>query len=419
MNRASRLGELFMPVSQPLTPPAICRVVLKPRRALPFFGRHPWVFSGAIGQIDGGPQPGAVVAVVTHQEEFIAWGLYNPHSKIQVRLYSWNQAELLDEAFWSSRLDEAIHLRRALLNLCGPNSACRLVFSEADRLSGLIVDRYGDWLLVQFTSLALAARRELLLDLLREKLQPAGIWLRTEKGIREAEGLTLADGALFGGDPPRPILIEEHGLSYEVDVVEGQKTGFFLDQRDNRAAFVGYLPAGGRLLDLCCYTGGFSLNALRHGGVGEVLAVDVSASALARAEANAARNGLSGRIEFEKADVFKALEALNAAGRRFDAVVLDPPKLARHAQGAAEALRAYHSLNRLALGVLEPGGVLITCSCSGHVSREMFAGMLAEAAVSSGRSLQVLESRGAAPDHPVSVLCPETAYLKCCIGRAV
>lgn len=349
--------------------------------------------------------------------EFVARGLFNPHSNIQVRLYGWDEAQPLDEAFWRSRLDAAVRLRRDVLKLCGPDSACRLVFSEADSLSGLIVDRYSDWLLVQFTGLALATHREMIVRLLQESLQPAGIWLRTEKGIREAEGLEIADGLLAGQEPPRPLTITEHGLQYGIDVVEGQKTGFFLDQRDNRQAFVRYL-AGGRALDLCTYSGGFAMNAVRHGGASEVLAVDISEGALSLARRNAEINQLSGSIRFEKSDAFKMLEKLRAAGERFETVILDPPKLARHARGLAEAMRGYHSLNRMALEILSPGGMLVTCSCTGHVSREMFAEMLADAATSAKRPLQILEARGPSPDHPTSVHCVETNYLKCYICRA-
>jgi 23S rRNA (cytosine1962-C5)-methyltransferase len=298
----------------------------------------------------------------------------------------------------------------------GQTSACRLVFSEADGLSGLVVDQYGDWLSVQLTSLALASRRDLLTRLLQEKLAPAGIWLRTERGIREAEALEIADGLLSGAAPPRPLLIEEHGLQYGIDIVEGQKTGFFLDQRDNRLAAARYIR-GGRVLDLCCYTAGFAMNAARHGEAREVLAIDVSEPALTMGRANVERNGLAGSIRFEKSDAFKALEDLRGAGERFDVVVLDPPKLARHSRGIPEALRGYHSLNRLAIEVLADDGILVTCSCTGYVERAMFDNMLAEAALSAKRSLQILEVRGAAADHPTAVTCAETDYLKCYIGR--
>ncbi len=392
------------------------KVFLKPRRAQPFFARHPWVFSGAVARAEGNPAPGAEVALVTEHGEFIARGLYNPSSNILVRLYGWDPQAPLDESFWSQRLDEAIRLRRDVLKLVGPTSACRLVFSEADGLSGLVVDRYGDWLSIQLTSLALASRRDLLARLLNEKLAPAGIWLRTEKGIREAEGLEIADGLVSGDKPPRPLIIEEHGLQYGVDVVEGQKTGFFLDQRDNRREFAKYVN-GGRMLDVCCYSAGFAMNAARHGNAREVLAIDVSEPALTTARANVELNGLSQTIRFEKADSFTALEALRGIGEKFDVVVLDPPKLARHARGVPEALRGYHSLNRLAMEVISSDGVLVTCSCTGHVSTEMFEDTLADAARSAKRRLQILEVRHAATDHPTSTTCRETNYLKCYIAR--
>jgi len=334
-----------------------------------------------------------------------------------VRLYGWDTLQPLDEAFWSQRLDEAIRLRRDVLKLCEPDSACRLVFSEADGLSGLVVDRYGDWLSVQLTSLALASRREMLVRLLNEKLSPAGIWLRTERGIREAEGLEISDGLLCGAEPPRPLVIEEHSLRYAVDIVQGQKTGFFLDQRDNRREVAKYVRADGRVLDVCCYTAGFAMNAVRHGGAREVLAIDASEPALATARANVASNELSHTIRFEKSDAFKALEALRNAGERFDLIVLDPPKLARHARGIDEALRGYHGLNRLAMEVLVPDGILVTCSCTGYVERQMFEVMLAEAARSAKKNAQILEARGASADHPTSVACKETDYLKCYIVR--
>src|SRR5690606_29481630 len=229
---------------------ALPRVTLKPRRALPFFSRHPWVFAGAIADTDGDLEPGREVAVWSHEGEFIARGLSNPDSNIRVRLYSWQAGTPLDADFWSARLDEAIELRRRL-----GSDNCRLVFSEGDGLSGLTVDRYGEWLLMQITSRALYERRELLVELLQTKLGPRGIWLRTEKGIREAEGLAQSDGLVTGEPPQPPIFVTEQGVRFGVDVVAGQKTGFYYDQRDNRAAVARYCE-GQRVLDLYCYTGG-------------------------------------------------------------------------------------------------------------------------------------------------------------------
>lgn len=374
------------------------------------------MFQGAVHHVKGEPVAGAEVALVTDKDEFIARGLFNPESNILVRLYSWDRDVALDDEFWSARIDEALRLRKEILHWDDPAGACRLIYSESDHLSGLIVDRYADWLLLQFTSLALASRRETLVRLLREKLSPAGIWLRTERGIRDAEGLDLSDGPLDGANPPRPVFIEEHGLRYGVDIVEGQKTGLFLDQRDNRELATRYVQKG-RVLDLFSYTGGFSLNLARLERVREVLAVEISEAALTLARANAELNGLAHKIRFEKADAFKHVEQLHEAGERFDAIVLDPPKLARHRKSVDDALRGYSRLNRLAMEMLEPNGILITCSCSGHVGSELFEPMLAEAAIAAGRHLQILEARGQAPDHPTSIHCPENAYLKCYICR--
>jgi 23S rRNA (cytosine1962-C5)-methyltransferase len=391
---------------------------LKPRKALPFFSRHPWVYAGAIADVEGEPEPGAEVVLRSAEGNFIARGLFNPHSKVRVRLYSWDEAEPLDESLWARRLDEALDLRRRLYGDFTPDSACRLVYSEADRLSGLIIDRYGDWLSVQFTSLALAQRRDLWLNLLRDRLQPRGIYLRTEKGVRGLEGLELADGLLWGEPPPRPLFITENGIRYGVDLAEGQKTGFFLDQRENRRTIARYC-GGGRVLDLFCYSGGFALNCLVHGGAKEVVAVDGSEAALRLAQNNAELNGVAARLKLIRDDGFRALEQFAAEGQRFATIILDPPKLARHREGLEAALRGYFSLNRLALDVLEPGGLLMTCSCSGVVTHELFVDTLARVGLDASRHMQILEARGPSPDHPASIHCLETDYLKCYLCRVV
>jgi len=401
-------------MAQPMSPPA--KVILKPRKAMPFFNRHPWVFAGGIARVEPEPKLGDVVDLFAHDGEFIARGLYNPTSQIRVRLFAWNDQTDLDRGFWSSRIDRAIALRKRLFPDAGNESAYRVVYSEADGLSGLIVDRYGETLCLQLTSAALATRKEMLAELLKEKLEPTGIWLRTEKGIRESEGLTLADGLLAGEPPPRPLFIEENGLRFGVDVTEGQKTGLYLDQRDNRAAVAQYV-AGHRVLDLFCYCGAFGVAALKLGGAREVLGVDVSAPALALARENAALNGVDDRFRFEKAKAFEALEKLLEAGERFDTVILDPPKMTRHRAGLRQALRGYFSLNRMAVEALKPDGLLVTCSCSGLVSKKDFESMLSTVSVRTNRSIQILEARGSAADHPRSVHCPETDYLKCYICR--
>jgi 23S rRNA (cytosine1962-C5)-methyltransferase len=393
---------------------AAARAVLKPRRARPFYGRHPWVLESAVSRLEGTAADGDVVDLCNDAGKFIARGLYNSQSRIRVRLYTWNVQQALDEAFWRKRLQQAVALRRSL-GLDAPEGAARLVFSEADRLSGLVVDRYADWLAVQVTGLGMARRLATLVDILRELTNPRGIFIRTEKGAARAEGIDLRDGLYWGEAPDGPAFIEENGLRYGVDLAEGQKTGFYLDQRDNRRAAARYF-AGRRVLDLFCYTGAFSLNAAVHGRAREVAAYDSSPKAIALARANAELNGVAG-VRFEQADCFQALNELVAAGERFGAVILDPPKFARSRQSVDDALRAYHRLNRRAVDVLEPGGILVTCSCSGHVGREDFLYLLLGVAEQTGRDIQVLETRFAAPDHPLSVTCLESEYLKCFICR--
>ena len=389
---------------------------LKPRKALPFFCRHPWVFEGAIQSVSGHPVVGAEVRLESSEGQFIARGLYNPGSKIRVRLYSW-QDRPLDEEFWRTRIEQAVGLRRQLAgSQATATSGERLIFSEGDGISGLTVDRYGHWLLTQWTSAALAERRELLISILQQVVQPRGIWRRTERGIGDLEGLSAVDGLAVGEEPPRPLEIVENDLVYEVDVIEGQKTGFYFDQRDNRLAVARY-AAGARVLDICTYTGSFAMNVLKHGNAADVLAVDSSRPALELAARNVARNGLGDRVIFEASDAFDKLEALAAAGEKFDLVVLDPPKLARSRGGMQRAIKGYIRMNRLGMQVLRSGGILATCSCSGQLSRTDFEQVVVQAAQQAHCEVQILEQRGQAPDHPVSAHCLETNYLKCFICR--
>jgi len=390
--------------------------LLKPRKARPFYGRHPWVLDSAIDRIDGSPADGDVVDLFSDQESFIARGIFNSRSRIHVRLYTWNEAEALDEVFWRRRLESALRLR-SVLGYDQPEGAARLVFSEGDGLSGLIVDRYGDYLVIQVTALAVANRLPLIVPMLVELVRPQGILLRTERDIVRAEGLDLVPGLAWGQIPEGPIEILDQGLRYSVDLAEGQKTGLYLDQRENRTVTARYMNDR-RMLDMFCYTGGFSLSAAAVGKAREVLGFDSSQRAVAQAQTNAERNGLH-NVRFECGDVFDTLHALKTAGEQFDGIVLDPPKFARSRGAVEDALRAYARLNRLAIDLLAPGGILVTCSCSGHVTRDDFFFMLVGVAQQSGRDIQVLEQRGAAADHPVSATCPETEYLKCFICRVV
>jgi 23S rRNA (cytosine1962-C5)-methyltransferase len=390
-------------------------IVLKPKRARPFFGRHPWVLDSAVLRVDGAPADGAVVDLATHDGQFVGRGLWNSTSRLRVRLYAFDAATKLDDALWQARIEAAVRLRRTL-GLDDPAGAARLVNSEGDDLSGLIVDRYGDYLAVQVTALAMASRLDTICDTLQTLVAPRGILLRgAERGLAKLEGLHLADRLVRGSAPAGPIFVHEHGLRFGIDLAEGQKTGYYLDQRDNRHAAARYAQ-GRRVLDMFCYSGGFSVACAVAGRAASVLAVDSSAKAATLAKANADLNGAA-NVAVETADAFEKLDALLAAGERFGMVVLDPPKFARSRASLDDALRAYHRINRAALGLLEPGGILVTCSCSGSVSRDDFLQMLAGVAQRGRRPIQLLECRGASPDHPVSASCLEGEYLKCVIAR--
>jgi 23S rRNA (cytosine1962-C5)-methyltransferase len=396
-------------------------VRLKPRKARPFYGRHPWVLDAAIASVSDRPADGDVVDLVGDDGRFIARGVINSRSRIRVRLYTWREDEPIDADFWRTRLLNAKALRETIGYL-KPNEACRLVNSESDGLGGLIVDRYGEHLVVHVTALAVERRLDELLPILVELFAPKGIVVRADEAMAKREGLKPSDGTsgdllrTWGDVPTEPVFIEEHGLRYGVDLAGGQKTGFFLDQRENRRAMAAYV--GGRsVLDVCCYSGGFSLAAVKLGGAREVLGLDQSSRAVTLARANAELNGLP-NVDFETGDCFKTLAKFAEEERTFGAVVLDPPKFAHQRSALPEAIRAYERLNGLALKLLEAGGILVTCSCTGSVTREDFLYILADTAAKAKRPLQILEQRGASPDHPVAASCLETEYLKCFICRA-
>ena len=391
--------------------------MLKPKRAEPFYGRHPWVFAGAVAEILGSPRDGAEVELRSSAGHFIARGLYNSQSKICVRLYSWDADVPLDEACFRQRLEQAIRLRHDVLKLnTGPNAAYRVVFSEADGLSGLIVDRFADYLTVQFTAMGLAQRQTLIGDLLRELLPVKGIYIRTEKGIGSLEGLQIQDGMLWGEPPPEELIIEEAGLKFAVNLSEGQKTGYYLDQRDNRLA-VAKFAAGKTMLDAFCYSGGFGIHAANAGAI-DVLALDASAGALKLAQRNAELNHFK-QLRFQQCDVFGQLTELVQAGNRFDVIVLDPPKFARNRAAIPQALQGYRKLHQQAMKLLDTDGILVSCCCTGLITLEMLEELIAQVGIESRRPMQILERRGPSPDHPVSVACREGAYLKCIISRVV
>ena len=393
----------------------IPRVILKARRARPFFARHPWVFVTSIESVSGDPKAGAEVEVFSHENKFVARGIFNPNSAIRVRLYRWDGGALDDE-FLGTLVASSLRLRKEVLKL-DSKAGVRLISSEADGLSGLTVDQYDRWIVAQFTSLALFEHRDFFARRLQELTGAEGILLRTERITAEQEGLSHPFEAVIGSLPVAPIEIVEHGLTYWVDLRAGQKTGFFLDQRDNRLAAARYCE-GKNVLDLYTYTGGFALNAIKNGKAKSVRGVESSAVAVEVARHHAEINHLDiSKFEFEAGDTLNVLERLRTEGAQFGVIICDPPKFARSPRGLEDALKAYLRLNLKAIDVLEPDGILVTCSCSGLVERGLFADMLSQVAELSGRNLQFLEARGQAADHPISASCLETDYLKCFICR--
>ncbi len=386
-------------------------LTIKAGRQFPFVSRHPWVHLSSLQDSGESLAIGGPVEIFSSDGRWIAAGLVNPQSRLRVRLYSWNQDEPISTGLFQRRIDDAIARRR--LGIVPPaEGAERLIFSESDNLSGLIVDRYADFLTVQVTSGALQVYQEAILDHLQQRLNPRGICVRIDEKTAANEGMPVIDQWVRGEAPSGPVLVQQNGLSLGVDLLGGQKTGTYLDQRTNHAAAAPYL-FDRRVLDVCCYSGGFGLVAASTGAA-EVLGIDGSVKALEAASENAQRNGLQ-NIRFERADCFEYLEDAATRGLTFDAIVLDPPRFAGSRHQIDSALRAYQRLNTSAVELLPKGGILVTCSCSGRVSRSDFLNMLAEVARRTGRDITILESRGAAPDHPISASCPETDYLKCMI----
>jgi len=384
-------------------------ILLQAGRERSLLRRHPWVFSGAIASINGSYQRGDTVAVRDAEGRFLAWAAYNPDSQISARVWSWNEAEQIDANFLRRKLGAALDARRAL-HIAQDSDGMRLVHGESDGLPGLIVDQYGGVLVVQFGSAGCERWRDTLADALQALCAPACIYERSDSDGRELEGLPKRCGVLRGALPEQ-VEVTEHGLRFAVDVAGGQKTGFYLDQRDNRA-LTGALAQDKEVLNCFCYSGGFSLYALRN-GARSVLSIDASESALELARRNVTLNGLDGdRMEWLCADVFEALRKLRDQNRKFDLVVLDPPKFAPTAAFAEKAARAYKDINLLGFKLLRPGGLLFTYSCSGGISDDLFQKIVAGAALDAGVEAQIVKKLHAAADHPVLLSFPEGAYLK-------
>jgi len=368
---------------------------------------HPWIYSNEILEVSGEATPGDIIDVLDYGGEFLGRGYMNPRSQITIRLLT-REDETIDRSFFAARLQKALDYRRRLVQ--GQNSF-RLVHAEADFLPGLVVDKFEDYLVFQTLALGIDLWKETIVSLLQEMLSPKGIYERNDAPVRELEGLEQVMG--FASEPFDTLVeIEENGLRILVDIQRGQKTGYFLDQRENRLAIRRYCD-GASVLDCFCYSGGFSLNAAA-GGAREVLGIDQAESALDLARANAMENK-SAACSFEQANVFDILRQMQKRGRRFDMVVLDPPAFAKSRSALAGAVRGYKEINLRALKILRPGGTLATCSCSHHLSEEVLFEVVREAAADAGVVLRLTEKRGAALDHPVLVPAPETGYLKCLI----
>jgi 23S rRNA (cytosine1962-C5)-methyltransferase len=370
---------------------------------------HPWVFSGAVARIDGAPKSGHTVAVRDTQGAFVAWAAYNDSSQITARIWSWLESEIIDADFFKRRITAALNTRFQL-GLNRDSNGMRLIHAESDGLPGLVVDQYMDVLVIQISSAGIEHWREIIAEVLQALCHPICIYERSDSDSRTLEGLPPRSGILRGALPPTTV-VNENGLRFTVDVAAGQKTGFYLDQRNNRE-LTGKMAAGKSVLNCFCYTGGFSLYALR-GGATSVLSIDASQEALDLAQSNVILNNLdTARAEWQCDDVFLALRKLRDQNKKFDLIILDPPKFAPTAAFAEKAARGYKDINLLGFKLLNPDGLLFTYSCSGGISDELFQKIIAGAALDAGVDAQIIYKLHATPDHPVSLNFPEGAYLK-------
>ncbi|MDT8452121.1 MAG: class I SAM-dependent methyltransferase [Gammaproteobacteria bacterium] len=385
------------------------RLFLQAGREKSLRRRHPWVFSGAVERLEGEAVSGDTVQVCDAQGGFLAWAAFNSQSQIIARVWSWQAQDKIDADFFRRKISTAIAARKAL-KLDQHSNGMRLIHGESDALPGLIVDLYADVLVLQLGSAGTERWRETIADVLQELCSPVCIYERSDSDGRELEGLPRCN-EILRGQLPDTLSITENGIRIAVDVAAGQKTGFYLDQRDNRA-LVDELAEGREVLNCFCYTGGFSLYALR-GGAQSVLSIDSSAEALQLAQRNVELNGFdAGRAEWQDKDVFEALRKLRDQNRKFDLIVLDPPKFAPTAAFAEKAARAYKDINLLGFKLLRPGGILATFSCSGGISDDLFQKIIAGAALDAGVDAQIVHKLHAAADHPVLLSFPEGAYLK-------
>lgn len=390
----------------------MAQLILMPgKERAAFKNRHPWVFAGSVGRLEGRARPGDTVEVLADNLRPLGRAAYSPQSQIRARFWTFDPEESVDDAFFKRRIAAAVARRQALPELRG-QQGLRLIHAESDGLPGIVADQYGDTVVVQLTSAGADKWRNAIVAGLVKATGCSRVYERSDSDVRGLEGLEPTVGWLYGEPRESGLAIDENGVQLAVDVVGGHKTGFYLDQRDNRA-WLRSVAAGKDILNCFCYTGGFSLQALA-GGAQSVLSIDSSGPALAQARANLALNPQlpAERAEWQEADVFQALRDFRKAGRTFDLIVLDPPKFAPSAAHAERAARAYKDINILGFRLLRPGGLLMTYSCSGGIGLELFQKIVAGAAVDADREARIVRRLSGTADHPVALNFPEGEYLK-------
>jgi 23S rRNA (cytosine1962-C5)-methyltransferase len=371
---------------------------------------HPWIFQKMVDKPAVRPKPGSVVEIIDREGNFAGRGFYNGHSRIALRVLTADPGEAIDEAFFARKIGDAIALRRDLLNLDRVTDAYRLIHSEGDGLSGLVVDRFANTLVIEYFSAGMFRQRDLIRRVLLDHFPGADVYSFAEEHVQKQESFD------FNAPPaPAPTVITEHGVKFHAAPGTKHKTGFFADQRDNRK-FLSEFCEGKRVLDLCCNSGGFAIYAKAIGGADDVVGVDLDEEILGVAERNAKLN--KSRVRFVQADIFAWLRDVAVNNRdQYDVVVLDPAKMTRDREQVIPALKKYLDMNKLALAAVKPGGIFLTCSCTGLVSEEQFLDMLRRAAFYANRTVQVLKVTGAGPDHPFLANVPESRYLKAVFCR--
>lgn len=381
------------------------KIILKEKTGSKIVKGFLWIYNNEIKEVQGSPSHGDIVDIYDSNRSFIGRGYFNPASKISIRILT-RKDEEVNKDFFINRILKAWDYRKRLIH----ERSYRLVFSEADFLPGLIVDKFEDVLVIQTLTLGMDKLKPLIVETLDDLLQPKGIYERNDVTVRETEGLPLIKGPLKGRF--KTIMeIEEHGLRIIVDIENGQKTGYFFDQRENREALRG-LVEGAEVLDAFCYTGSFTLHAIKYGAK-RVVAVDSSAESLEIAKKNVDLNGFSGKVEFIRENAFDLLRKFQRGGRSFDVVILDPPSFARSPKNLEGAIRGYKEINLRAMKILRDGGFLITCSCSQHITPEIFQDIIRSASLDANRTLRLVDFKYQAKDHPILPSHPETLYLKC------